>query len=130
MGTHLFSGASLQGVTHRVSNPHVSFAAASRRMSVGFNLKPDYSAPAIPPPALRSILPRVSSDPSLDPAGEVETLREEAPLIGLVGRVGWQNHAVQTDGVSREEAKARFKPWKTKAVRRLREAVYGDACVF
>jgi isopenicillin N synthase-like dioxygenase len=110
------SGFALHGVTHRVANPKPSRAADSRRLSIGFSLKPDYTARAVPPPAVRAVLPHAP------PA----SLAEEAPLIGQVGRVGWQSYQMQTAGLSRTEAVARFKPWKNRALAQLRRAALGD----
>ena len=44
----------------------------------------------------------------------------DAPAIGQVGRVGWQNWQMQTLGWTRPEAVAAFKPWKNDALSRLR----------
>ena len=116
----LLTGFALQGTTHRVSNPSPMSASDARRLSIGFNLKPDYTAKAMPPPAVRRALP-----------GLPRVREEDVPLIGLVGRIGWQSHAMQTRGLSRLEAVSTFKTWKNDTVARLREdSRYGQACVF
>lgn len=105
----LLTGFAIQGTTHRVSNPRHHCSTNRRRLSIGFNLKPDYLIPACPPPAVREALPWL---PAVAP--------EEVPLIGLVGRVGWQNHAMLTLGLTRLQAVASFKSWKNETVARLR----------
>lgn len=116
----LLSGFRLAGTTHRVSNPDASVAADARRLSVGFNLKPDYSHAAGPPAGVRAALPAL-------PAAAAA----HVPAIGLVGRVGWQNHAMQTRGLSRREAVSAFKTWKNATMARLRDAAaYGEKCVY
>jgi len=116
----LLTGFALQGTTHRVTNPAEDAIERARRLSIGFNLKPDYGARAMPPPLVRAHLtglPQVDS--------------EKVPLIGLVGRVGWQNHAMQTRGLSRIEAVSSFKGWKNEMVGKLRSKdSYGAACVY
>ena len=72
------------------------------------NLKPDYAQPAAPPAALRAAL------------GSLPAVAEEdVPVIGLVGRVGWQNHAMQTRGISRLQAVSTFKAWKICPMRSM-----------
>jgi hypothetical protein len=34
------------------------------------------------------------------------------PIVGLVGRVGWQNHQMLYAGLQRSQAVAQFKTWK------------------
>jgi len=114
----LLSGFTLQGVTHRVSNPQGKRRALnSRRMSLGFSMKPDYTARALPPPELRAALPQLQ-----DAAEETD-----APTIGQVSRVGWQNWQMQTTGIPRIEAVAKFKPWKNETLRHLRMMVRSDS---
>ena len=109
----------MHGTTHRVSNPRRQVARDARRLSIGFNLKPDYAQPAAPPAALRAAL------------GSLPTVAEaDVPVIGLVGRVGWQNYAMQTRGISRLQAVSTFKAWKNETVAKLREGAYGEACVY
>ena len=109
----------MHGTTHRVSNPRRQVARDARRLSIGFNLKPDYSQPAAPPAVLRAAL------------GSLPTVAEaDVPAIGLVGRVGWQNHAMQTRGISRLQAVSTFKTWKNETVAKLRDGAYGEACVY
>ncbi|CAE7226355.1 tropC [Symbiodinium necroappetens] len=59
-----------RGVMHRVSNPRPALAADSRRLSVTFVAKPDYTAAAVPPDSNLA-------DPS-------------TPTLGDLWRVGWQ----------------------------------------
>ncbi|KAJ1457919.1 hypothetical protein M885DRAFT_614931 [Pelagophyceae sp. CCMP2097] len=93
-----FTNGRLKGATHRVTNPPREFADDSRRLSAAFVLKPDYSAVAAPPPGLEAVVGR--------PAGE-------PPLVGHVGRVGWQNFAMmQNEGMTKHTAVILFKPWK------------------
>eukprot|EP00913_Durusdinium_trenchii_P011707 g10995.t1 len=56
---------------HRVSNPPQRVASASRRLSLTFVVKPDYTAAAVPP----------DSSLANDPA---------TPRLGDLWRVGWQ----------------------------------------
>lgn len=115
----LLTGFRVHGTTHRVSNPCGHAAADSRRLSVGFNLKPDYTQPAVPPAALRAAL-------ALPAVAEADV-----PMIGLVGRVGWQNHAMQERGISRLDAVSTFKSWKNETVAKLRaSSAYGETCVY
>ena len=114
----LLTGFRLRGTTHRVSNPVPSAASDSRRLSIGFNLKPDYTAPATVPPAVREAMPWLPRVPD-----------GEGPMIGLVGRVGWQNHAMMTQGLTRLQAVSSFKSWKNHTVARLRAQV-GEAVVY
>ena len=116
----LLTGFQVHGTTHRVSNPRGQVAADARRLSIGFNLKPDYSQPAVPPDALRAAL------------GPLPAIAEtDVPVIGLVGRVGWQNHEMQTRGISRLQAVSTFKTWKNETVAKLRaSSAYGEACVY
>ena len=108
--TAALSGFSVRPTTHRVSNPHASRAADARRMSVGYVLKPDYSVPAVAESTFHSLV----SD-----LGEEEATRA-VPCVGLIGRVGWQNHAMQTRGISRLEAVSSFKLWKIDAFAKLK----------
>lgn len=96
-----FTNGRVRGVTHRVSNPPLTVAANSRRTSIAFVLKPDYSVPARPLPGL-------------EPASDLLP-DDHFPTVGLVGRVGWQNHAMIFDGLSRETAVQSFKRWKLDA---------------
>ena len=115
----LLTGFQVHGTTHRVSNPCGQVADDARRLSIGFNLKPDYSQPAVPPAALRTAL------------GSLPAVAEaDVPVIGLVGRVGWQNHEMQTRGISRLQAVSTFKTWKNETVAKLRDGAYGEACVY
>eukprot|EP00316_Scyphosphaera_apsteinii_P008604 CAMPEP_0119342390 /NCGR_PEP_ID=MMETSP1333-20130426/104602_1 /TAXON_ID=418940 /ORGANISM="Scyphosphaera apsteinii, Strain RCC1455" /LENGTH=451 /DNA_ID=CAMNT_0007354597 /DNA_START=53 /DNA_END=1408 /DNA_ORIENTATION=- len=106
------SGFTLQGTTHRVTNPACAWASDSRRMSLGFVLKPDYTAPA----ALPVTLPGYSALV----AHAAETAQYEVPPIGLMGRIGWQSYMMQTKGISRVEAMATYKTWKAKALSELK----------
>ena len=42
-----FTDGRLRGATHRVSLPRLRDCDDSRRLSIGFVLKPDYSVPAV-----------------------------------------------------------------------------------
>lgn len=44
---------------------------------------------------------------------------EAFPLIGEVGRVGWQNIQINNTGITREEAVTQFKSWKNEMRKRL-----------
>lgn len=103
----VLTGFAVRPTTHRVSNPAPSFAAASRRMSIGYVLKPDYTAPAVAMATAESM-------------GPTELERNAVPCVGQVGRIGWQYHAMQSTGISRAEAVAAFKPWKNATLLRLR----------
>lgn len=107
----VLSGFELSPTTHRVSNPPASHAASSRRMSISYVLKPDYTVPAAP----AAVVPHLER--------EYAAVAEELPMVGHVGRAGWQNHAMQR-GIagSRLEAVSTFKPWKIETFGRLRAA--------
>lgn len=45
---------------------------------------------------------------------------EVFPLIGEVGRVGWQNIQINNTGITREEAVTQFKSWKNEMRERLK----------
>ncbi len=124
------TGYAAPPTTHRVSNPRPAVAHDSRRMSAGFVLKPDYSAPlsnllraspdysALLPPPRRAV---ERGAPAL--AAELaDFARPELMRVGHIGRVGWQSHAMIDRGLSRSEAVARFKVWKVEAVGRLQRA--------
>ena len=82
--------------THRVRRPPKN--RNLRRLSYGFVLKPDYTAPAAPPPLLDAVLPVHHGD---------------VPPLGFIGRVGWQSHAMlQNPSLDKDHAKALFKRWK------------------
>ena len=103
----VLTGFAVRPTTHRVSNPALTHAAASRRMSLGYVLKPDYTAPAVAVAMAERL-------------GAAKLSELEVPCVGLMGRVGWQNHTMQTQGISRQEAVAGFKTWKIAALGRLR----------
>jgi isopenicillin N synthase-like dioxygenase len=85
---------------HRVSLPPKKDAEEdSRRQSATFVLKPDYTARAQPTPDLARAL-GVNID-------------DAAPIVGLVGRVGWQNYQLLQDAkLTKRDVVVAFKPWK------------------
>ena len=121
--TPLLTNFAVEPTTHRVSNPPAKLASNSRRMSIGYVLKPDYTTPAM------SVKSHVSNnDEKLISSTEqlsnnfMRIMDQEVtvPIVGLIGRVGWQNHMIQTQNATRQEAVAGFKSWKIKALARLK----------
>ncbi|CAE8620762.1 unnamed protein product [Polarella glacialis] len=91
----------IRGVMHRVANPPSAKAAMdSRRLSVTFVVKPDYSAPAAPP---RS---EVAADP-------------ETPTLGELWRVGWQEAQSQKGTMSHGDAVQQFRRHRQELRQRL-----------
>jgi len=136
----VLSGFAVRPTTHRVSNPRPvrrgGGGGSNRRMSLSFVLKPDYAAPALADDAA-VVAAAVETGSSADEGREDGRGDASAPFghgdgpdvpsIGLVGRVGWQNHAMLTRGISRHEAVSTYKAWKVGAFRELREMVAAAA---
>jgi isopenicillin N synthase-like dioxygenase len=125
--TPLLTNFVCRPTTHRVSNPPNKYASNSRRMSIGYVLKPDYTAPAM---SVKSHV--LSNNEKLISSTEeqlsynnirMEDQEVPVPIVGLIGRVGWQNHMIQTHNATRQEAVASFKTWKIKALARLKSSV-------
>jgi hypothetical protein len=125
----VLSGFAVRPTTHRVSNPPMSRAAASRRVSLGYVLKPDYTAPAMADVAAWVGLKARAHD-AADAEGSLGSRAEAlpsdmpraVPSVGVVGRVGWQNKAMQSEHLSRLEAVSSFKAWKVDTFKHLRAA--------
>jgi hypothetical protein len=94
-------------------------------MSIGYVLKPDYTAPAMSVTATASYSDEklVSSTQLLSNIMRMEDQEAPVPIVGLIGRVGWQNHMIQTQNATRQEAVAGFKSWKIKALARLKSSL-------
>ncbi|CAJ1353665.1 unnamed protein product [Effrenium voratum] len=88
------------GVTHRVTNPPSGKASASRRLSLTYVVKPDYTAPAVPPGS------KLASDPS-------------APALGDLWRVGWQEKQRLTGAMPHGEAVQYFHRHRQELRKRL-----------
>ena len=123
--TPLLTNYAVRPTTHRVSNPPAKHASNSRRMSIGYVLKPDYTAPAMSVTATASYNDEklVSSTQLLSNIMRMEDQEAPVPIVGLIGRVGWQNHMIQTQNATRQEAVAGFKSWKIKALARLKSSL-------
>jgi hypothetical protein len=96
-------------------------------MSIGYVLKPDYTTPAMSVKShvfnnnekLISLTQQQLSYNNI----RMEDQEVPVPIVGLIGRVGWQNHMIQTHNATRQEAVAGFKTWKIKALARLKSSV-------
>ncbi|CAE7226869.1 CALS7, partial [Symbiodinium pilosum] len=88
-----------RGVMHRVSNPRPGVAADSRRLSVTFVVKPDYTAPAVPP------------DSDLEDS--------TTPTLGDLWRVGWQEKQRLTGTMSHGDAVQQFRRHRQELRERL-----------
>ncbi len=129
-----------------MSNPPKSRASNSRRISIGFVLKPDYTAPAssfldtaentfensgarqdaamglLDRASAMTIMQKTDADRHTENAAQGKsrsspncaayTGKRGEPIVGLVGRVGWQNHQMLFSGMDRTQAVAQFKTWK------------------
>ena len=127
----------MRATTHRVSNPPITSAATSRRLSLGYVLKPDYTASAV---ANEAVLPHLQVSNPQDMAriervaAATSTIEESrshqpwtAPSVGMIGRVGWQNNEMQRKQLSRLEAKSNYKAWKVDTFKHLRTAAAAAA---
>lgn len=123
--TPLLTNYAVRPTTHRVTNPSNKIAYNSRRMSIGYVLKPDYTAPAMSVTTTASCNDEkvVSSTQLLSNIMRMEGQEVPVPIVGLIGRVGWQNHMIQTQNATRQEAVVGFKTWKIKALAWLKSSV-------
>jgi len=126
----VLSNFAVRATTHRVSNPPIICASNSRRLSLGYVLKPDYSASAL---ANEAVWPHHQLSNTQDVAmteknimSKIEESRSRqrwsAPSVGMIGRVGWQNNVMQCKQVSRLEAISSYKAWKVDTFKHLRTA--------